>query len=53
MDPIILNGVINLLGQVIKTGPFGIVHKTHEVTIGGKKGLLVWDYILWNELTFE
>ncbi|MDD3021250.1 MAG: hypothetical protein PHX61_09805 [Alphaproteobacteria bacterium] len=32
--------------------PFGIVRDTSEIRYMGKTGLLVWDYIVWNELTF-
>ena len=31
----------------------GIVHKREQVEINGVTGFLVWDYIVWNEITFE
>lgn len=31
---------------------FGMVQKTETVIINDKKGLLVWDKILWHEITF-
>lgn len=37
----------------IRSKPYGIVHKRDLVEINGKRGWLVWDYILYNELTFE
>ncbi|BCG59717.1 hypothetical protein [Paenibacillus sp. URB8-2] len=30
----------------------GIIHKSAPVIINGDKGFLIWDYILYNELTF-
>lgn len=31
----------------------GFIHKTTEAEIGGIRGRLVWDYIVYNELTFD
>ena len=31
---------------------FGIIHKTCEVVMNGNKGSLVWDYIVYNEISF-
>ena len=31
----------------------GIVHKRKRVTINGVDGFLVWDYLLYNEISFE
>ena len=39
--------------ETVRSKPYGIVHDSHEIVMCGKKGLLVWDYILYNELTFE
>ncbi len=39
--------------EILEKDPYGIVHKRHPITYGGQKGYLVWDYIIWNELTFE
>lgn len=44
--------VAEILKWIADKKPFGIVHKTAPVNYGGKVGLLVWDYIVWNELTF-
>jgi len=51
--------VIELLRDVI--GPavtyisrmHGIVHKRTTAEINGVKGFLVWDYIIYNEITFD
>lgn len=44
--------VKEILAWIADKAPFGIVHKTAPIELNGSKGLLVWDYILWNELTF-
>ena len=31
---------------------FGAIHRTEAITINGDKGFLIWDYILFNEITF-
>ena len=31
---------------------YGIVHKSTPAVMNGDKGFLIWDYILYNELTF-
>ena len=31
----------------------GFIHKTEEAEIGGIRGRLVWDYIVYNEITFD
>ena len=31
----------------------GFVHKRTEVEINGKRGFLVWDFIVYNEITFD
>ena len=33
--------------------PYGIIKESAFVNIDGRKGRLVWDYIVYNELTFE
>lgn len=30
-----------------------MVHDSCGVNMNGQKGRIVWDYIIWNELTFE
>lgn len=31
----------------------GIVHKRTDAEVNGVKGFLVWDYIIYNEITFD
>lgn len=31
---------------------FGVIVNTQPVTMNGEKGFLVWDYIIYNEITF-
>lgn len=52
IDPSVAKMIAEILAWIAKAKPFGIVHKTAPVNYGGKVGLLVWDYIVWNELTF-
>ena len=33
-------------------GFYGVVVKTQNAVYAGKKGTLVWDYIIWNEISF-
>ena len=44
----ILGKVQELFGR-----SYGIVHKSTRAEIDGKMGRLVWDYVLWNEITFK
>lgn len=37
----------------VVTRAHGIIHKRAPAEINGKKGFLVWDYIIWNEITFD
>lgn len=32
---------------------YAFVHKRTRAEIAGKQGYLVWDYFLWNEITFK
>lgn len=32
---------------------YGLVHKRAEAEIQGKKGFLIWDFLAFNEITFE
>lgn len=43
----------NIITEIARIQPYGIVYKTAEIEYLGMKGRLVWDYILYNELTFE
>lgn len=53
------NGVLLLLKDVV--GPVvkevsrmhGIVYKRTDIEINGVKGFLVWDFIVYNEITFD
>lgn len=36
----------------IATRTYGIVHKSTPAIMNGCKGFIIWDYILYNELTF-
>ena len=47
---VVLGGAAKFIAE---TKPYGIIHKTHPITFEGRPGNLVWDYILYNELTFE
>ncbi len=55
-----LEEILRLIIQLIPTAKmldpsraFGFIHKQAPVEINGVKGLLIWDYILWNEITFQ
>ena len=41
-----------ILEWCAKNKPFGVVHKTAPIHYGGEDGILVWDWVIWNELTF-
>ena len=41
-----------LLEWIEKNKPFGFIHRTEPINYCGELGLLVWDYIIWNEITF-
>lgn len=45
--------LLSAVGQIMDKKPYGIVQKRHPITYNGQNGYLVWDYIIWNELTFE
>ena len=32
---------------------YGLIHKSTAAEIHGVKGFLIWDYILYNEITFK
>jgi len=53
LDPIVIAKMAEeILKWIADKAPFGIVHKTAPIMINDEKGLLVWDYVIWNELTF-
>ena len=41
-------GVKNLIGK-----PYGLVKRREECIYEGQKAALVWDHIIWNEITRE
>lgn len=43
-----------LVTEAIKTTKrtYGVVHKSTPAVMNGDKGFLIWDYILYHELTF-
>lgn len=45
-------GILKLLEWIKEEKPFGFIEKTAPINFNGKNGLLVWDYVVWNELTF-
>ena len=50
--------VIDILGTVCDgvkriNKNYGFIEKTAKVNIDGVPGKLIWDYILWNDITFE
>lgn len=49
----IISNVSCAVEEVIREKPYGIVHKSARIHYGKQSGRLVWDYIIWNELTFE
>ena len=32
---------------------YGLIHKRATAEINGKKGFLIWDFIIYNEITFQ
>lgn len=55
MDIKVVLGVLDQIGKIAASqkGKYGIIHKQAFINYRGRKGRLVWDYILINELTFE
>lgn len=51
---LIVDGVTLLIEmkEVLK-GTYGFIHKRTPAKIKDKDGFLIWDYILWNEITFK
>lgn len=43
-----------LFNEVLRnsTRTYGKIHKFTPAVMNGRKGFLIWDYILYNELTF-
>lgn len=55
MDVVHVIQILDEIGKIANAvkDNYGIVHKQAFINYRGKKGRLVWDYILVNELTFE
>jgi hypothetical protein len=45
---------IELLKEILDRAErtYGVVHKATPATMNGEQGYLIWDWILFNELTF-
>lgn len=39
--------------EIFRTPLHGVVHKRTTAEINGVKGFLVWDFIIYNEITFD
>ncbi len=39
--------------KVLANKPYAFVHDSFFVEISGQKGRIVWDFLIYNELTFE
>lgn len=49
----ILEATKNIVELVKKLCPtFGFIHRTEPIKYGEELGFLVWDYVLYNEITF-
>ena len=44
---------IEVVGAVVREKPYGPILRQEEIKTGDKQGRLVWDKIIWNEITFE
>lgn len=49
--PVVVDIVESAVKAIGKT--YGVIHKKTEAEINGKKGFLIWDYIIFNEITFK
>lgn len=47
----IYDGVKDIYNEVKSV--YGIIHKKEPAQINGKTGYLIWDYIVYNEITFK
>ena len=54
-NPGLIKEVADILKDMAKIEEvtYGFIHKRAEAKIGDKKGFLIWDYILYNEITFK
>ena len=57
IDSKIILSLISLFGSavsfVLRDKPYGIVKQRKEIMYNGQQGWLVWDYIIYNEITLE
>ena len=53
IDKVFQNG--HIMGDILKnlSRVHGIIHKQTMAEFNGVKGFLIWDYIIWNEITFD
>lgn len=42
-----LEKVLSMVGK-----NFGVIHRSEAITMNGVEGYLIWDYVIYNELTF-
>ena len=47
----LLSEVLPVVKEIFRA--HGFVHKRETVEINGAKGFLVWDFIIYNEITFD
>ena len=52
---VMLDLLKDVIGPAVKavSKMHGFIHKRTDVEINGVKGFLVWDFILYNEITFD
>ena len=53
-----IGDIFGTIPQIIKAAEavqkiYGPIHKRTTAEINGKKGFLIWDYMLANEITFQ
>ena len=51
----LLGGAGSILGElkVLVDKTYGSIRGRTPAVIDGKKGYLIWDHMIWNEITFE
>lgn len=49
----LLRAVIPTVQRNLRTPIHGVVHKRTTAEINGVRGFLVWDFIIFNEITFD
>lgn len=48
----LLVGALPEIVQILSK-TYGVIHKQTQAEINGVQGFLIWDYILFNEITFK